>query len=63
MTRWLDYIKDFGWNIWDLYQAKCSLYWWIKRCGGLMWSCRPRNSYEKVGKKCVRLAMAYGSET
>ena len=23
----------------DLIQAKCNLGWWIKKCGGTIWSC------------------------
>ena len=32
-------------------QAKCSLCWWIERCGGLIWSSCPRNPLGKTGKK------------
>ena len=28
-----------------------SLCWWIERCGGLIWSCCPRNPLGKVGEE------------
>ena len=38
-------------TVWDLVQAKCSLCWWIEKCGGLVWRCCPRNLQEKVGEE------------
>ena len=36
-------------TVWHFVQAKCSLCWWIERCGGLIWSCCcPRNPLEKA---------------
>ena len=38
-------------NIWDFIQAKCSLCWWIERCGGLIWSCCPRSPFRIAGEQ------------
>ena len=35
----------------DFIQAKCNLCWWIDRCGGLIWSCCPRNPQGKAGEE------------
>ena len=35
-------------TVWDFIQAKCSLRWGIERCGGLIWSCCPRNPLGKA---------------
>ena len=34
----------------DFVQAKSSLYWWIERCDGLIWSCCAHNPQGKAGK-------------
>ena len=51
-TRWLDYIEDLGWNrLGFFFQTKCSLRWLIERCGGLIWSCCPRNPLGKASEE------------
>ena len=46
-SRWFDYIGVLVGIVWDFIQAKCSLRWWIEKCGGLIWSCCPRNPQEE----------------
>ena len=35
----------------DFVQAKCNLCWLIKKCGGLIWICCPRNPQGKADEK------------
>ena len=48
IKKWHDYIKDHVGVVWDYIQAKCNLYWWMERSGGLIWSCCPYNPQEKT---------------
>ena len=36
---------------WNFIQVKCSLCWWIEKCGNLIWSFCPRNPLGKAGEK------------
>ena len=49
-TRWLDCIEVLGWHQLGL-KAKCSLCWWIEKCGCLICSCCPCNAQGKAGRE------------
>ena len=36
---------------WDFVRAKCSLCYWMEKCGGLVWRCCPATFKEKQMKK------------
>ena len=40
-------------TVWVFVQAKCSICWWIERCGDLIWSCCPQNLQESVNCELV----------
>ena len=42
-------------TVWDFIQAKCSLCWLIKRCGGLIWSCCYHNLLGKADEEKRRI--------